>query len=246
MIVAKNLSVVADKKTIVAGVNLTLEPGKVHVIVGPNGAGKSTLLGCLTGSLKPSSGQVILNNKQLSDYNFRELAQQRAVLSQSISVDFYFKAYEIVMMGRNPHIVKNESVDDDQIIDEVLEKVDAKELKDRIFPTLSGGEQQRIQLARVLAQVWRQKKAALFLDEPTAALDLKHQHQLFGLLKTLATDQGWTIVIIVHDLRLAKIYGDKVILMKAGSIYDQGETADTLNHDNITKVFEIPAELAIS
>lgn len=245
MILANNIHFSIGAKTILKDINLTLNPGKIYTFLGPNGAGKSTLLKCLTGNLCPDIGYVTLCSKRLSDYRLNELAKYRAVLSQSTQISFPFKAHEIVMMGRNPHTTLQKDSDNAYIVDEVLTCVDALALKDRLFPTLSGGEQQRIQLARVLAQIWQKEEAVLFLDEPTSALDLKHQHQVFQLLKNLAKEKRWVIVAVIHDLNLAKVYSDAAILMKNGQIYASGDTKHSLNPVSISEVFEIPEELAI-
>jgi len=242
MIVAKNVSYNIGKKNLLNDVSASIELGKVTAILGPNGAGKSTLLKCLTGVLKPASGSVSLDNKGLHDYSLTQLSKKRAVLSQSNPISFPFTALEIVMMGRNPYVNNNYGNEDFATALEVLECVDAIHLKDRVFPTLSGGEQQRIQLARVLAQLWEQQNAYLFLDEPTSALDLKHQHQILSLVNKAAAGKNLAVCVIMHDLHLAWRYADQVILMKEGGIFTSGTMQKVLTAKNIEYVFEIPAE----
>lgn len=244
MMEARNIGVEADGHPILKKVCARLQTGEVSVILGPNGAGKSTLLRCLTGALRPHTGEVVLDGRPLSDYGLVDLAKRRAVLSQSAAVTFPFTVDEIVQMGRNPHITKHPGARDLQIIDRILNKVDAYPLKRRVFPTLSGGEQQRVQLARVLAQIWEEEQAYLFLDEPTAALDLKHQHKVLQLVKNMAAEKGWAVVMVLHDLRLAKMYGDHALLMKDGEVVLRDTTAKALVAPNITDIFEIPPELA--
>lgn len=229
-------------KPILKDISINFEPGEVAAILGPNGAGKSTLLRCLSGTLPPATGEVLLNHRPLSEFNLSELAKRRAVLSQSTPITFPFTAGEIAMMGRNPHINNYPGAEDEAIVDEALRSVDACDLKDRIFPTLSGGEQQRGQLARVLAQIWGKRRACLLLDEPTAMLDLKHQHHILCLIKGLARELEWTVVIVIHDLHLVKMYADKVVFIKHGVIHDSG--GDALASENISTIFEIPQELA--
>lgn len=240
MIIAENLSVRIAEKHILEDVSVQIENGKVTAILGPNGAGKSTLLKCLTGSQNANSGTIELDGKRLDDYSLSDLSTKRAVLSQSNPISFPFTVLEIVMMGRNPYA--GSSNEDHEIALEALECVDAIHLKDRIFPTLSGGEQQRVQLARVLAQLWEQENAYLFLDEPTSALDLKHQHQLLSLVSRLAEDKHFAVCIIMHDLNLAMRYADHVILLKDGKLFAAGSTATTLNKGTIEEVFEVPGE----
>ncbi len=242
MIIAENLSVKIGEKHILEDVSVQIENGKVTAILGPNGAGKSTLLKCLTGSQNANSGTITLDGKPLGDYSLNDLSTKRAVLSQSNPISFPFTALEIVMMGRNPYADNKSTSKDHEVALEALECVDAIHLKDRVFPTLSGGEQQRVQLARVLAQLWDQENAYLFLDEPTSALDLKHQHQLLSLVSKLAEEKHFAVCIIMHDLHLAMRYTDHVILLKYGRLFAEGSTATALNKGIIEEVFEVPRE----
>ncbi len=181
MIQALNITYQAKEKTLLRNASLTLDNGKITAILGSNGAGKSTLLKCLSGGLTPTNGSIMLEDKALQTYPLRDLAKKRAVLSQSPEIGFPFTVLEIVLMGRAPH--QQNPIKDHEIAIEALQLVDAANLKDRLLPTLSGGEQQRVHLARVLAQLWEQQDCYLFLDEPTSALDIKHQHQVLELLK---------------------------------------------------------------
>ena len=243
MINADNITVRINDKNILKDVDFISSAGEMTFILGPNGAGKSTLLKCLSGILKPNAGQITLDGQALAELSLNNLAKKRAVLSQSNTVDFPFTAVEIVMMGRNPHSNGYHNEKDSEIVDEVLTTVDAYALKNRVFSTLSGGEQQRIQLARVLAQVWGEKDAHLLLDEPTTALDLKHQHQILQCLKTLATEKQWTIIIVIHDLHLAKMYSDHIVFMQNGEVFKH-ISANAFHPENISAVFEISTELA--
>jgi len=164
------------------GIDLDVPRGSIFGLLGPNGAGKSTLLKCLTGSYHPNAGMIKLDDKPLAHYSLDRLSRKRAVLSQSNPINFPFTVFEIGRRGRNPYVKNNSAPNDMEVSLAALESVDALHLKERIFPTLSGGEQQRVQLARVLAQLWEQENAYLFLDEPTSALDLKHPHQFLSLV----------------------------------------------------------------
>ena len=243
MIEAKNLSVTIGAKKILDRVSAKIEAGKVTAILGPNGAGKSTLLKSLTGSQKIARGTVTLHGKPLHDYSLSALSRKRAVLSQSNPISFPFTAREIVMMGRHPYEATSTASHDHEIVLETLKCVDALHLENRVFLTLSGGEQQRVQLARVLAQLWKKKNAYLFFDEPTSALDLKHQHQLLSLVSKLAKEDRFAVCLIIHDLNLAMGYADKVILLKDGKVLATGKTRTALNVDSIEKAFEVPKEV---
>lgn len=241
MIEAKQISYRAGNSVILNDVSVTIRPGEITAILGPNGAGKSTLLKCLTAFHRPDSGVVLLEGKPLKDYSLEALSRKRAVLSQSNPISFPFSALDIAMMGRNPYVIKGNSDQDAKVVRAALESVDAWHLKDRIFSTLSGGEQQRIQIARVLSQLWEQENAYLFLDEPTLALDLKHQFQIFDLACKLVNAKTFAICVILHDLNLAMRYADKCVLMKWGKILASGATSDMLTNENIMQVFEVPA-----
>jgi iron complex transport system ATP-binding protein len=235
MIEVQNISVSIGTKHILEDISTQIENGKVTAILGPNGAGKTTLLKCLAGTIKPDAGTVTIDEMSLADYSLEALAKKRAVLSQSNPINFPFTAHEIVMMGRNPY---GDMAEDRDIVQEALKSVDAWHLKDRIFPTLSGGEQQRIQLARVLAQIWQKENSYLFLDEPTSALDLKHQHLILSYARNLSRNSS-RVITILHDINLAMAYADQVILLKEGRILAASSVESVLTRENIKAVFEV-------
>ncbi len=242
MIEVKNLFIKIDGKSILEDLSARIKKGEVTAILGPNGSGKSTLLRCLTGAQKVDRGTILLDEKRFSDYSLKDLSIKRAVLSQSNPINFPFTAMEIVMIGRHPHFESGATGKNNAIALQALESVDAAHLSERIFPTLSGGEQQRVQLARVLAQLWEQEDAYLFLDEPTVALDLKHQHQLLSHVSKLAKEKHFAVCVIMHDLNLAMRYAGQVILLKDGKLFATGDIATALNKDRIEEVFEVPGE----
>ena len=223
MITAKNISVQAAEKTILQVVSCEISSG-ITCILGSNGAGKSTLLKCLSGGLRPDEGTVLLDQKPLAAWPAKDLAKRRAVLGQNLDVGFPFKAIDIVMMGRAPHIVGSETKNDFDIAEQALKAMDASDLKERIYTTLSGGEKQRIQIARVLTQIDFAKDdlsgCYLFLDEPTSALDLRHQKALQNLLIDLKF-KGLSVLCIVHDMNYACAIADQLFLMKSGRLKEQ-------------------------
>lgn len=242
MILAEHLFVQAEEKLILDNVSMQVPLAKVTAIMGPNGAGKSTLLKCLTGASKFNHGNVSLNGKPLHSYSLTALSRSRAVLSQSSVVDFPFSAFDIVKMGRNPHSGMSSPSLDDEIACQALKVVGCFALKNRVFPTLSGGEQQRIQLARVIAQLWETNSTYLFLDEPTSALDLKHQHHILKFVSDLAVNRGIGVCIVMHDLNLAMRYSDQLLLIKEGKLFASGETNAVLTAENIESVFEVSVD----
>jgi iron complex transport system ATP-binding protein len=222
------------------GVDLTVEPGRLLAIGGPNGAGKSTLLKLLAGDLVPSEGEVVLAGKPLGSYRPRQLARQRAVLPQQTVLQFAFTAEEVVELGRSPHRRRfgGTTADDLRAVRQAMADVDVEELAARSFPTLSAGEQARVSLARVLAQ----ETELLLLDEPTAALDLRHQELVMRLARELV-DLGRTVVAIVHDLNLAARHADDVALLKEGALVVLGPPWDVLTEATVEAVFEQPVRV---
>lgn len=224
--------------TILDGAALEVRAGEVRALVGPNGAGKSTLLSVLTGDRVPSRGHVTVHGAPLSSWSTADLALRRAVLAQDVSVSFPFTVREVVEMGRAPWRATPFEADDDVIIDESLAATDVSHLRARSFTSLSGGERARAALSRVLAQ----RTQLLLLDEPTAALDLKHQE----LVLTLARDHaraGGAVVVVVHDIGLAAAYADQVTVLAQGRVVGDGSPRDVLTSTLLSDVYEHPVEV---
>lgn len=242
MITVTNLSYNVGSKRILDNLSFNISKGKFCAILGPNGAGKSSLLKCMTGAISPSEGWITIDDDLLTEQSAKELSKRRAVLSQSHQVNFPFTVKEIIEMGRHPHIVGKETTYDKHLTEELLHKLEASDLQDRLYSTLSGGEQQRIQFARVLAQIWDQKDAFLFLDEPTAALDLKHQIHLLDIAKDIARERNFTIIAILHDLNLSKLYADQFLFLKNGSIFKNIEGSESFNQQDISTLYDVPTQ----
>ena len=243
MIEAKNISYSINNNDILLPTSCQILNGKITTILGANGAGKSTLLQCLTNSIKPKTGEITLNNKNLEDFSLQELATQRAVLSQINSIDFPFSVFEIIMLGREPYTHNTSHSENEKIAEKFLNLLKIKHLKNRKINTLSGGEQQLTHIARTLAQIENQKDAYLFCDEPLNNLDLKYQYIFLELLKELKVKFNWGITLILHNLSLAKLYSDNIILMKNGQCL-QGATAKVLTKENISSTFDISEKVS--
>ncbi|WP_169545359.1 heme ABC transporter ATP-binding protein [Sneathiella aquimaris] len=239
MIDISHLSLDQQGNSILSDISTQIPTGRITAILGPNGAGKSSLLKCLTGATKNYTGNIQYDGRDLRSYKLADLAKKRAVLSQHLTVGFPFSVSEIVLMGRNPYSKTGSDREDVHIVDQVLALVDARHLKNRLFPSLSGGEQQRVQLARILAQLWRQTGACLFLDEPTSALDLKHQFAVLSLIQKLSFDQSFTVICVLHDLNMAKIFCDHAILLKGGGLHAVGEAKQIINPETINDVYQV-------
>jgi len=242
MLVANNISFAVSGKTILSDVSLTVGRGEILSILGPNGAGKSTLLKCLSGFYKLSYGSIYLGDRLYSEFSLRELSRRRAVLSQQVSIDFPFTVFEVASMGRLAQKTEGLSHLDNDIILKLLDLTSMVHMKDRLFSTLSGGEQQRVHLARVLAQIWDQNDGLLLLDEPTSALDLKHQFMLFDICRDLCEKKGFTVVTVLHDLRLAKVVSDRTIFLQKGLIYASGDSTATITVPIVSSLYELKSE----
>lgn len=218
---------------ILKGINIDVNNKEFIGIIGPNGSGKSTLLKCIYRTLKPSSGIIKLDDISLSKLSIKESSKKLAVLSQHNNYNFDFSVKDILLMGRSPHkkFLDSDTKKDYDIIYDSLNKVGMLEFIDRNFLTLSGGEQQRIILARALAQ----QTDCLILDEPTNHLDIKYQLQLMGIVKNLDIE----IVAAIHDLNIAAMYCDKLYVLKEGTIVAYGSPKDILTSELIKDVYGV-------
>lgn len=235
---ARSVTLRRGTKTVVREVDLSVRAGEIFALVGANGAGKSTLLQALAGDLEPADGQVTLFDRPLRQWPAAEAALRRAVLPQQNVVSFPFRAREVVAMGRVPWQRLPEAALDDEAIDDAMARTDTSELAERRFTSLSGGEAQRVSLARVLAQ----RAPVLLLDEPTSALDPHHQESVFALLRSRA-DDGDAVVVVVHDLNLAAAYAGHVAVLAGGSVLADGRADEVLTDDILSAAYQHPIEV---
>ncbi|GAB3634577.1 heme ABC transporter ATP-binding protein [Hymenobacter arcticus] len=242
MIQATNISYCIGPKMLLHNVALTARPGELLAVVGANGAGKSTLLKLLSGDLKPSAGEVLWEGKRLREWAPAALARRRAVLTQQHTLALAFEVRELVLLGRYPHFGGQPTAHDHAIVSAALDLVGLGHLAGRAYPTLSGGEQQRAQLARVLAQVWEAEGGFLLLDEPLTGLDLRHQHQTLAVARQL-TRRGFGVVAVLHDLNLAAQYADQVLLLHQGRTVASGPPTHVFTPDYIHLGFGLEVEL---
>ncbi len=265
-ILVSGLSYSVQKNRMLHQVDAQFASGKIHAILGQNGAGKSTLLRCLSKELIPTAGAVQWHGHPLKSLSYAQLALQRGVLSQSVELTFSFTVAQLIRLGvevrgdlseevRNDVHITNRDANEqaEQAMEEVLQVCDLQHLQERDYLTLSGGEQKRAQLARVLAQIWPIDAEApeafkgkwLLLDEWTASLDIKHQQRLGRTFKMWA-QQGLGIIMVLHDVGFAAQLADHCLLLKSGQVFTQGDVVSCLTEANLRDALEITVQVTAS
>ncbi|MCG8382005.1 MAG: heme ABC transporter ATP-binding protein [Gammaproteobacteria bacterium] len=240
MLEMSQVSYQVGEKWLLDSISLCIQPGEMLALLGQNGAGKSTLLKVLSGECQPASGAVTLSGQPLQALSTNRLAKQRAVLPQKSRLNFPFKVLQVAMMGRSPYRGERYKASAEVVYD-ALKATGTAHLSERVFTTLSGGEQQRVHLARVLAQIWQPSEdnqaRYLLLDEPTSALDLIHQHSVLAVAKKFAHEAHVGVLAVLHDLNLAAYYADRVAILRNGKMLCQGEPFHVLTPATIYHAF---------
>ena len=242
---AKNLTLQLGGRVIVENFSAEFSAGKLSVLTGANGAGKTTLLRGLNGELRPSRGAVELAGAPLIGMPRRELARRRAVLPQQSRLNFPFSALDVAMMGRMPHATSD--ADDRVIAESALELCGCGELAERAYTDLSGGEKRRVQIARVLAQIFAPgaPERFLLLDEPAASLDVRHQQELLRLLRDLCRGARIGVICSLHQLNLAAQFADRALLLENGRLRADGEPQEVFTQRRLSDVFGLEAEVGM-
>lgn len=241
LLTVTNLDLWFARQQILDDISLSLAQGELVALLGPNGAGKSTLIRALAGEITVPERAVSFDGRALNQWPMAALARHRAVMPQKIDLQFPMTVEEVVALGRP----RENATQRRRIIRALLSRLDIIHLETRLVPTLSGGEQQRVQLARVLAQVWdRPDPRLLLLDECTSALDPAHQQQVFQQLHQLARE-GFALMVAVHDLNLAAQYADRLVLMKAGKIFAEGSPASVLTEQKLREVYGLHSRVEL-
>jgi iron complex transport system ATP-binding protein len=235
IIKVRNLSFAYTDEMVLEGISFDVVPGEFVSVIGPNGSGKTTLLKLLYGYLSPSKGAIYLGDTLINKITRRDLAKRIAVISQMPRFHFELTAFELVLMGRSPYmgLLAFEGREDFEIADEAMALTDVVDFKERNILSLSGGELQRVLIARALAQMPR----VMLLDEPTSFLDIKHQINVCQLLKRMNKDKGITIVSVFHDINLASYFSDRVMVMKDGRIYAIGPPEAVITKETLDFVY---------
>ena len=242
MLKTENIQFSIGKKQILKNVSAAFYPGEFNMILGPNGSGKSSFLKIFSGEYNKFQGTVFYAGKNLSALRKEELAKKRAVMSQQADLGFPLLVEEVVLMGRYPHFSFSPNKKDITICNEVIERMNLLEFKERNYLTLSGGEKQRVQFARVLAQVWEKpvgdQYRYLFLDEPLNSLDISYQHEFLQAAVELAKSNT-VLIAVMHDINLAAHYADNLFFLKNGELVVHGKPKDILTAGMVEKVFNI-------
>ena len=232
-----------DGKTVLQDINLSLNPGRFYGLIGPNGSGKTTLLDLLASTLQPDKGTVLFRGKPLAAYRRQELARMLAFVPQDFALGFEYTVFDVVLMGRHPHIPRFSSpaAKDLDRVEEALALMDITQLRDRAVTRLSGGEKQRVIVARALAQ----DTQALILDEATSNLDIRHTIEIMRVVSDRVRQKGMTVIAAIHDLNLAAAFCDELVVLKAGSVVTQGAVRDVLTNPLIQEVFAVDGHIRV-
>ena len=223
------------------GVTFEAMEGEVLGIIGPNGSGKTTLLRCINKALKPQGGAVLIDGKDVSKMERRETARRVGVVPQNSSAFFPFSVLDVILMGRNPHLGRfaREGRGDIKVAENAMELTSTFHLIERRMDELSGGEKQRVIIARALTQ----QPKVLLLDEPTLHLDVNHQLEILALIRELTVKQRLVTLLVSHDLNLAARFCDRLLLLKSGKVFAAGSVEDVLTQRNIREVYNVEVEV---
>ena len=233
------------RKLILNDISAEFKPGEFNMILGPNGSGKSSFLKIFSGEVNHFEGAVLYDDTKIRDIKKEALAKYRAVMSQQPELSFPLLVDEVVMMGRYPHFSFNPNKKDIAICEAVMERMNLLSFKERNYLTLSGGEKQRVQYARVLAQIWEKPATGyryLFLDEPLTSLDISYQQEFLQIAREF-TKEDTVLIAVMHDINLAMQYADKLFFLKDGELVAQGRPTDIVSEDLIEKVFDVKTRI---
>lgn len=233
----QNLKIGYGKELVLDGISFNIEKGKFVSIIGPNGSGKSTLLKTLNHLYIPWEGEILIDGNDINRLKKKELAKEIALVPQETNIDYEFTVEDVVLMGRHPHKgrFQKEDENDYKIINEALKMTNTLHLRDRVITEISGGERQRVIIAKALAQ----KPSIILLDEPTSHLDINHQIEILNLLKKLNKENGTTIILVIHDINLGVRYSDEIIMLNERKVLGIGSPEEVITKENIELAYNI-------
>ena len=231
----KNLSHSYDSLVVLNNLSFSIQEGDFFIIIGPNGSGKTTLLKIISGLIKLQQGDLTILNQPLPSYTRKILARKIAYVPQMISMDFPFRVMDLVLMGRSPHLgpLGLGQEKDVEIAKKAMAFTGVEHLEDRKLEQLSGGEQQRVLIARAICQ----SPEVILMDEPTASLDLAHQVRIMDMMERLKIDRNITVVMVSHDVNLAAMYGQNLLLLREGRIVSMGRPEDVITYQALEKAY---------
>jgi len=241
MLEIQSLTVGYPNHEVLRDISITIDPGEILAVVGPNGVGKSTLIRAVSGINLVRSGRVLVDGQDVTRLSAQQRARFMAVVPQARELPGAFSVYQTVLLGRTPYLswLGKAGMRDHAVVSLSLERTDLAGMAERRIGELSGGEQQRVLLARALAQ----DTPILLLDEPTTHLDLQHQSNLLNLVRLLAQEKNLCVLMVLHDLNLAGLYADRVALLSNGGVYAIGQPAEVLTSQNLSSVYRVPVDV---
>lgn len=239
-----NLTFGYDNRVIFNNLSVSFPQGGFCSILGPNGSGKTTLLKCIVGLLQPSGGTIMLEGKPMSEYKMMDLARKIAYVPQYQDIVFDISVFDYVMLGRNPYQTpwEMQRAEDKEIVEAMLQKCNVWHYRDTLIQSLSGGERQRVMIARAMAQ----QTGIMLLDEPLSNIDVTHKFEIMDILQQLNEERNVTVLIILHDLPIAKAYSKQVLLLKEGKMLHFGDKNAVLTEENIRSCFDLTERYAVS
>ncbi len=228
--------------TVLEDISFTLQSGRFYGLLGPNGSGKTTLIDLMTAASRPHSGKIHFLGKDIGEYRKLTLARHISLVPQDLTIGFDYPVYELVLMGRHPFIPRfaMPAQGDIDLVEAALVEMDIAELRDRSIMHLSGGEKQRVLVARALAQ----NTEMLLLDEPTASLDIKHTFDIMQAIRSRVTSAGITALATIHDLDLASVFCDELLVLKKGRLHHCGPVQDVMTCGLVQEVFGAKADIS--
>jgi len=235
----KNVEFSYASVPILKDICIELAASEMLGVVGPNGAGKSTLLRCIDRILKPQRGSILLDEREIKKMNMLELAKKLGYIPQSTSQVFPATVFDTVLLGRRPHVGWRSGEKDRKKVLKALQMLKIEKFAMRDINELSGGQQQKVFIARALTQ----EQDVLLFDEPTSNLDIKHQLEVMDIIKSIVREKGIAAIMAIHDLNLASRYADRIIMMNGGTIFDAGDAVSVLTPENIKRVYGVEAEV---
>ena len=237
MVTVNNITLGYNGPPVLREISFTASRGRILGIIGPNGSGKSTLIRAISRVIPPETGSIVIDGRDLQSMKTKEVARVVAVVPQNPDLPKMITAFELVLMGRTPHLrlLQNEGKSDFAVVQKAMEATNTSGFAGRQIGKLSGGERQKVTIARALAQ----GPDVLLLDEPTAYLDIKHQGEILDLVTRLCTKKNLTVIMALHDLNLAAQYCNRLIMLRRGKIYAEGTPPEVLTEKNIREVYGI-------